>query len=75
VAKQKWVAEKRAYDERRGVVAPTKPAGRRPVAATVEEPVHPGTAAPPVSTFLVGRTKGAKRILGRQISAKTSGVK
>lgn len=46
-AKQKWEAEKRAYDERRGIVATTKPAVHKAVVAPVEEPVHrnssPGT--------------------------------
>ncbi|KAI9448514.1 hypothetical protein H4582DRAFT_1843028 [Lactarius indigo] len=46
-AKQKWEAEKRAYDERRGIVATTKPAIHKAVVAPVEEPVHrnssPGT--------------------------------
>jgi len=46
-AKQKWETEKRAYDERRGIVATTKPAGHKAVATPVEEPVHrngsPGT--------------------------------
>ncbi|KAI0299761.1 high mobility group box domain-containing protein [Multifurca ochricompacta] len=53
-AKQKWEAEKRAYDERRGVVAPiTKPAGRGKAAATTagEEPVHPVSAGSIVRTF------------------------
>jgi len=39
-AKQRWETEKRAYEERRGIVAPTKPASRKTVAATVEEPVQ-----------------------------------
>jgi len=42
-AKQKWETEKRAYEARRGIVAPTKPAGRKTAAATVEEPVQPPT--------------------------------
>ncbi|KAH9032085.1 hypothetical protein EDB83DRAFT_2652336 [Lactarius deliciosus] len=46
-AKQKWETEKRAYDERRGIVATTKPAVHKAVVAPVEEPVHrnssPGT--------------------------------
>ncbi|KAI9449483.1 hypothetical protein BJY52DRAFT_248049 [Lactarius psammicola] len=46
-AKLKWEAEKRAYDERRGIVATTKPIDHKMVAAPVEEPVHrnssPGT--------------------------------
>ncbi|KAI0253039.1 hypothetical protein BJV78DRAFT_1153193 [Lactifluus subvellereus] len=38
-AKQKWETEKRAYDERRGIVAPAKRAG---------QPVDPATVGPPV---------------------------
>jgi len=48
-AKQRWEAEKRAYDERRGIVAPAKPASRKTVAATVtiEEPVqHTAVGSP-----------------------------
>jgi len=44
-AKQKWEAEKRAYDERRGIVVPPKPTSRTTVVATVEEPVQPATGA------------------------------
>jgi len=40
-AKQKWETEKRAYDERRGIVAPTKPVGRKTAVATIEKPVQP----------------------------------
>jgi len=40
-AKQKWETEKRAYDERRGIVAPTKPVNRKTAAAIIEEPVQP----------------------------------
>jgi len=39
-AKQRWETEKRAYDERRGIVAPTKPASRKAVTTAVEEPVQ-----------------------------------
>jgi len=46
-AKQKWEVEKRAYDERRGIVAPAKPAGRKSGAVAVEEPVDLATAGPP----------------------------
>jgi len=46
-AKQRWEAEKRAYDERRGIVAPAKPVSRKTVAATVEEPVqHTAVGSP-----------------------------
>lgn len=39
-AKQKWETEKRAYEERRGIVATTKRAGHNVVVTPVEEPVH-----------------------------------
>ncbi|KAH9012033.1 hypothetical protein EDB84DRAFT_1537766 [Lactarius hengduanensis] len=45
-AKQKWEAEKRAYDERRGIVATTKPAVHKAVVAPVEEPVHRNSSPP-----------------------------
>ncbi|KAI9511283.1 high mobility group box domain-containing protein, partial [Russula earlei] len=41
-AKQRWEAEKRAYDERRGIVTP-KPASRMTAAIAAEEPVQPAT--------------------------------
>lgn len=42
-AKQKWETEKRAYDERRGIVAPSKPVNRKTTAAIIEEPIQPAT--------------------------------
>ncbi|KAH9987886.1 hypothetical protein BJV77DRAFT_768279 [Russula vinacea] len=42
-AKHKWEEEKRAYDERRGIVAPTRPVSRKTAAATVEKPTQPTT--------------------------------
>ncbi|KAF8495222.1 high mobility group box domain-containing protein, partial [Russula emetica] len=47
-AKHKWETEKRAYDERRGIVAPTKPVNRKTTAAIIEEPVQPATVGLPV---------------------------
>jgi len=44
-AKQKWEVEKRAYEERRGIVAPTKPTSRTTAAAPVEEPAQPAVVA------------------------------
>ncbi|KAI0260494.1 hypothetical protein BC834DRAFT_900085 [Gloeopeniophorella convolvens] len=45
-AKQKWAEEKRAYDERRGIVAPEKP-GRKAAVAVAEEPVLPIAVSSP----------------------------
>ncbi|KAN0140182.1 HMG-box, partial [Lactarius tabidus] len=50
-AKQKWETEKRAYEERRGIVPTTKRAGHKVVATPVEEPVHRNGS--PVGAVLV----------------------
>ena len=53
MAKHKWEEEKRAYDERRGIVAPTRPVSRKTAAITIEQPAQPITVGLPVSAFLV----------------------
>jgi hypothetical protein len=72
-AKQRWETEKRAYDERRGIVAPTKPASRKTVAATIEEPVPHAAVGSPFPSG--GAARVAKCVLGGQSSAKNPGSK
>jgi hypothetical protein len=72
-AKHKWEEEKRAYDERRGIVAPTRPVSRKTAVATIEKPMQPTTVGLPSTKLAQKSPESSGASTDTNSSDKSSG--